>query len=404
VGHGAAAHRNDLRRVLIVAEVAASFMLLIGAGLMVRSLVKLTGVNPGFSTDHVLTMQLDMNFTKYRELRDRADYLDRMLTRIRAIDGVTAVGAGGSIPFLERAGGAQDLLLIARHDGRATAEDVAEGPRASLMVASEDYFRAMDIPVLAGRTFTVEDNLDAPAVALVNKSFAARNWPDEDPLGQQLSANGGRTWFTVVGVVANVRQQLALEPVDEVYAPVRQIPYVTTNWAIRSQSDAAVLAPLVRKAVYDVDPDQPIYRLRTMDDVRLASLAPPRLTTTLLGLFAALALVITAAGIAGVIAFSVSQRTQEFGVRVALGASRADVVSMVVGEGLRLAVTGLTIGMLGAIVLGALLSTVLFGVGPIDAVTYLAVSSVLLTVAALACLLPALRAAAIDPMTALRAT
>ena len=405
MAHGAAAHRNDLRRVLIVAEVAASFMLLIGAGLMIRSLVKLTGVNPGFSTDHVLTMQIDMNFTRYRELRERADYLDRLLARMERIEGVTAVGAGGSVPFLEQAGGAQDLLLVARHDGRgATAEDVADGPRASLMVASEDYFRAMDIPVLAGRTFTAEDNLDAPTVALVNKSFAARNWPDEEPLGQQLSANGGRTWFTVVGVVANVRQQLALEPVDEVYVPVRQIPYVTTNWAIRSQSDPSVLAPLVRKAVYDVDPDQPIYRLRTMDDLRLASLAPPRLTTTLLGIFAALALVITAAGIAGVIAFSVSQRTQEFGVRVALGASRADVVSMVLGEGLRLAVTGLTIGMLGAVVLGALLSTVLFGVGPIDVVTYLSVSSVLLAVAAIACLLPALRAAAIDPMTALRAT
>ena len=237
MAHGAAAHRNDLRRVLIVAEVAASFMLLVGAGLMIRSLVKLTGVNPGFSTDHVLTMQIDMNFTRYRELRERADYLDRLLARMQRIDGVTAVGAGGSVPFLEQAGGAQDLLLVARHDGRGTtAEDVADGPRASLMVASEDYFRAMDIPVLAGRTFTAEDNLDAPAVALVNKSFAARNWPDEEPIGQQLSANGGRTWFTVVGVVANVRQQLALEPVDEVYAPVRQIPYVTTNWAIRSQS------------------------------------------------------------------------------------------------------------------------------------------------------------------------
>ena len=148
--------------------------------------------------------------------------------------------------------------------------------------------------------------------------------------------------------------------------------------------------------------DQPIHRLRTLDDVRAASLAPPRLTTTLLGLFAALALVITAAGIAGVIAFSVSQRTQEFGVRVALGASRADVVSMVVGEGLRLALGGLAIGLVGALVLGALLSTVLFGVGPLDAPTYLAVSSVLLCVAALACLLPALRAASIDPMTALR--
>jgi predicted permease len=404
-GHGTAGQRSDLRRVLIVAEVAASFVLLIGAGLMVRSLVKLTGVNPGFSTDHVLTMQIDMNFTKYENVHDRAAYIDRLLTTVQSIPGVTAVGAGGSVPFLERAGGVQDLLLIARNDGRgATEEDVADGPRASLMVASDDYFRAMNIPLLEGRTFTADDNLDAPGVALVNKSFASRNWPEESPLGQRLSANGGRTWFTVVGVVANVRQQLALEPVDEVYAPVRQMPYVTTNWAIRSQVDPTALAPLVREAVYSVDSDQPVYRLRTMDDVRLASLAPPRLTTTLLGIFAALALVITATGIAGVIAFSVSQRTQEFGVRVALGASRGDVVSMVLAEGLRLAVTGLTLGMLGAVVLGALLSTVLFGVGPLDTVTYLSVSSVLLAVAALACLLPALRAAAVDPMTALRAT
>ena len=309
------------------------------------------------------------------------------------------------MPFLEQAGSAVGTLLIAGHDAEGhDAESVSSGPRASLMIASDDYFRAMDIPLLEGRSFTPADNLEAPAVALVNQSFAARNWPDASPIGQRVSANGGRTWFTVVGIVASVRQQLALEPVDEVYAPMRQVPYVTTNWAIRSQTDPALLAPLVREAVRATDRDQPIYRLRTLDDVRAASLAPPRLTTTLLGLFAALALVITAAGIAGVIAFSVSQRAQEFGVRVALGASRSDVVSMVVGEGVRLAVTGLTIGLIGAVVLGALLSTVLFGVGPLDAVTYLSVSSVLLVVAALACLLPALRAASIDPMTALRAT
>jgi putative ABC transport system permease protein len=167
----------------------------------------------------------------------------------------------------------------------------------------------------------------------------------------------------VIGIVADVRQQLALEPVDEVYAPMRQVPYVTTNWAIRSETDPAVLAPLVREAVRATDRDQPIHRLHTLDDVRAASLAPPRLPTTLLGLFAALALVITAAGIAGVIAFSVSQRTQEFGVRVALGARRSDVVSMVVGEGVRLTLDGLAIGLIGAVVVGALLSTVLFGVG-----------------------------------------
>jgi predicted permease len=394
-------HRSDLRRALIVAQVAASFVLLIGAGLMVRSLMKLTGVDPGFSSDHVLTMQIDMNFTKYRTLAERAAYLDRLLIRLQQIPGVAAVGASGTIPFLEEAGGALNSLLVTGRAGQKS-DDTASAPRAALMIASDDYFRAMDIRLIRGRFFAPTDTIGSPGVALVNRTFAARNWPEEDPVGQRVSSNGGRTWFTIVGIVADVRQQLALEPVDEIYAPMRQMPYVTTNWVIRSTVDPVVLDSQVREAVRDTDRDQPIHRLRTLDDVRAASLAPPRLTTTLLGLFAALALIITAAGIAGVIAFSVSQRTQEFGVRVALGAKRSDVVSMVVGEGVRLAITGLAIGLVGAVILGGLLSTVLFGIGPVDAVTYLAVSMVLLAVAGLACLLPALRAASIDPMTALR--
>jgi predicted permease len=402
VGPRTPSRRADLRRLLIVAQVAASFVLLIGAGLMVRSLLKLTGVDPGFRIDHVLTMQIDMNFSKYEQQADRAAYLERLHAAVQRIPGVTKVGASGTIPFLEGAGLGFSAIQIADESGMPRDIESTAGPRASLMLASDDYFKAMDIPLVEGRFFNENDRFAEPGVAIVNKAFASRNWPNGSALGGRVSANGGRTWLTIVGIVANFRQQLALEPVDEVYATMRQVPYVTTVWVIRSDLTPEALTPLLRDAVRAVDPTQPIHRLRTLDDVRAASLAPPRLTTTLLGLFAALALVITAAGIAGVIAFSVSQRTQEFGVRVALGASRSNVVSMVVGEGLRLTLGGLAIGLGGAILLGALLSTVLFGVGPLDAPTYIAVSSVLLCVAALACLLPALRAASIDPITALR--
>ena len=390
------AGRKDLRRALIVTQVAASFMLLIGAGLMVRSLMKLTGVDPGFSTDHVLTMQIDMNFSKHAGVEQRADYLNQLLAALRGLPGVSSVGASGTMPFLERSVGSLDRFLI---EGRTMPD--GPGPQTSLMIASDDYFRAMDIPLLKGRDFTIDDDLDAPRVVIVNQSVADRYWPGGDAVGKRISGDGIE-WHTIVGVIADVRQQLALEPVDEIYSPLGQAPYVTTNWIIRSSSSLEDLAPKVRKAIYSVDPDQPIYRMRPLNDARAASLAPPRLTATLLGLFAALALAITATGIAGVIAFSVTQRTQEFGVRVALGARRSNVVSMVLGEGVRLALTGLAIGAVGAVLLGGLLSTMLFGIAPTDAVTYFTVSFVLLIVAALACLLPALRAASVDPMQALR--
>jgi predicted permease len=388
--------RKDLRRALIITQVAASFMLLVGAGLMVRSLMKLTGVDPGFSVEHVLTMQIDMNFSRYVAPGERAAFWSRLAAALRALPGVSTVGASGTLPFLERSAGSIEGFMI---EGRPVPQE--RGPQVSLMLASEDYFRAMGIPLLRGRHFVKEDDLDAPRVVIVNQSLADRCWPDGNAIGSRISGDGDQ-WHTIVGVIANVRQQLALEPVDEIYSPLAQAPYVTTNWAIRSTRRLDDLAPDVRQAVYAVDPEQPIHRMRPLSDVRSASLAPPRLTATLLALFAGLALVITATGIAGVIAFSVTQRTQEFGVRVALGAGRLDVVSMVVGEGVRLAISGLAIGAVGALFLGELLSTMLFEVGPTDGVTYGAVSAVLLMVAALACLLPALRAASIDPMQALR--
>jgi predicted permease len=269
------------------------------------------------------------------------------------------------------------------------------------MIASPGYFDAMNIPVLRGRGFSAADDLGAPTVVIINQLLAQRLWPNADPLGRRIS-DGDDEWATIVGVVASVRQQLALEPVAEIYVPAAQLPFVTTSWALRTDRPVNEIAPAVRGTIRAIEPNQPIHRLQPLSDVRAASLLPPRLTAALIGLFAALALAITATGIAGVIAFSVNQRTQEFGVRFALGAAPADVVSLVVGEGLRLALAGLAIGAAGAFVVGEVFSTLLFQVTPTDGVTYLAVSIVLLAVAALACLLPALRAAAVDPMDALR--
>ena len=390
--------KRDVRRALIVAQVAASFMLLIGAGLMLRSLMKLAGVDPGFNADHVLTFQVDINFSKYRNATERADYLDRILMSLREIPGVSAVGASGTIPFLEGAGQSLSRFLI---QGRPV-EHANDAPRATVLFASDEYFRTMSIPLVSGRFFTRDDTLDRPLVAIVNRSLADRYWPDTDPVGQQISGDGVE-WHTIVGVVENVRQQLSLDPMDEIYAPMGQMPYLTSNWAIRAARDLNELGPLVRAAVHHVEPDQPIHRMLPLTELRAASLAPPRLTAALLGIFALLALVITATGIAGVIAFSVTQRTQEFGVRVALGANRRDVVSMVVAEGLRLTLTGLAIGAAAALLLSGGLSTMLFRIEPTDTVTYVAVSSVLLLVAGAACLLPALRAASVNPLDALRA-
>jgi len=389
--------RGGVRRALIVAQVAASFMLLVGAGLLTRSLMKLAEVDPGFSTERVLTLQLDMDFSRYRSDTARTEYLARVEAALASLPDVSSVGASGTLPFLDDSRASLTHLAI---EGEPPPP-LNRGPQASLMIATAAYFEAMNIPLLRGRAFAVDDRLGGPTVVIINQLLAQRLFPGGDPIGRRIS-DGDDDWATIVGVVASVRQQLAVEPVAEIYVPMAQLPYVTTNWVLRSERDLDAIAPLVREAIHDVDPNQPIHRMRPLTDARAASLLPPRLTAALIGLFAALALVITATGIAGVIAFSVNQRSQEFGVRMALGAAPVDVVSMVVREGMTLALKGLAIGAAGAIVLGGVFSTLLFEVTPTDGVTYAIVSFLLMIVAALACLLPALRAASVDPMNALR--
>jgi predicted permease len=392
-------NRQSIRNGLIVVQVAASFMLLIGAGLTIRSLIKLQQVDPGFRTDNILTMRIDLNFTKYRGQR-AAEFWQRVEERLKAVPGVITAGGGGTFPLNDGGAFTQSIQIRGRELPQAVGRS-----QVDVLFATPEYFGAIGQPLLAGRNFRAGDNWSArqaAPVVIVNRTLARRYWGTDDPVGQEISSNNGRTWATVIGVVADTRQQLQ-EPVhDEVYVPMFQTGSLSTNWLVRSSVDPAIMQREIRTAVRAIDADQPVDNFRTLAEVRSASLAPRALTATLLGLFGLLALVITAAGIAGVIAFSVNQRTQEFGIRMALGAQRGSVLSMVLRQGLKLVLAGLAIGLGGALILTRLLTTLLFGIEPTDGLTFVAVSMVLVSVAALACFVPARRAASVDPMVALR--
>ena len=392
--------RHAMRSALIVVQVAASFMLLIGAGLTIRSLLKIQQVDPGIDTENILTMRIDLNFTKYlaRPANVRAAIWERIEEAIRNRPGVSRVGGAATFPLNERGPFSGSLTISSRE----LPPDVNR-PTVDVRVATPDYFATVGQAVVSGRPFRESDRMGQNLVVIVNQTMARHYWPGASPLGARLSGNGGETWQTVVGVVADTRQQLNENPKDEVYIPMFQTTQLSTMWLVRSNVEPETMAREIRAAVQMVDPEQPVDNFRTLADVRSASIAPRKLTATLLGLFGVLALIITATGIAGVIAFSVNQRTQEFGVMMALGAPRVNVLAMVLRQGLQLVLIGLAIGLAGALVLTRMLTTMLFGIEPTDGITFVAVSMVLIAVAALACLVPAKRAASVDPMIALRA-
>jgi predicted permease len=388
---------HGMRSGLIVVQVAVSFMLLIGAGLTIRTLMNLQRVDPGFRTDNVLTSRIDLNFTKYRTFQDRMPFWQRLEERLQGIPGVVSVGGAGTFPLNDQGPFAQNVII----EGVQYPAD-APRPRVNVRIVTPGYFETLGQPLISGRAFAGSDRGRENSVVIVGRTMAQHYWPGQDPVGRRISGDNGRNWATVVGVVADTRQQLNRPAGDELYLPMFQTGQLSSNWLLRTTVDPRTIAKEVRQAVYSIDPDQPVDHFRTLAEVRASTLDSPRLTATLLGLFALLALVITAAGIGGVIAFSVNQRTQEFGVRMALGAPRGSVLSMVLRQGLRLVLAGLAIGMAGAIVLTRVMTTLLFGVEPTDALTFLTVSMVLVAVAAAACLIPARRAASVDPMVALR--
>jgi putative ABC transport system permease protein len=407
---------HRVRSTLIVAQVSASFMLLIASGLTLRSLMNVQGVNPGIKTENLVTFRADMSFDKFpltltqpERIAKIGQYWSEFEQRLRAVPGVVDVGGGGTFPLNEQGPFATGLV----REGRPLPPG-APAPRVSLRVATPDYFKTLGQPIVAGRAFAPSDTFDATTVVIVNQSAAKQFWPNEDPIGTRLVAGPNR-FRTVVGVVADVRQQLDREPAAELYVAMQQFNLSSSTWVVHSRMPLEQATREFKAVARAHDADLPVANFRTITEVRSEGLAPRRVVVALIGMFGLLALVITAAGIAGVIAFSVNQRTQEFGIRMALGAPRAGVLAMVIREGLVLVGIGLALGMAGALVLTRALGSVIFapqstsgltlliGTQALDTVTYLGVAVMLVIVALIACLMPARRAATVDPMVALRA-
>ena len=396
-GRTVSAGRGSLRSALIVAQVAVSFVLLIGAGLMLRSIMRLQSVDAGIRTDSVLSMRVALNFTKYTTPALRAQFLTELSDRLQALPGVRSAGGAGTFPMNDGGG----FLAGVQIEGQPEVE-AARLPRAEVQSATPGYFQTVGIPLLRGRLLDDRDIADRERVAVISDSMARHFFPGAEAVGSRISTDNGRSWLRIVGIVGDVRSSLASQPSQTFYRPLAQAPLLTVMFLARTSGDPAALVQQMRGAVHAVDQHQPVDQFRTLDEVRSASLSAPRLTATLIGVFAGIALLITAAGLAGVIAFSVNQRSQEFGVRMALGASRTSVLQLVLGQGLRLVALGLVIGGIAAIALSSSVRALLFDTEPTDVPTFVGVAIVLAIVALVACLLPARRASSVDPLVALR--
>jgi putative ABC transport system permease protein len=406
-GRGGTAQRTRtrLRDALLVCEVASSAALLIGAGLLIRSLVRLQEVNPGFRADHVLTMQLALPEARYPGLQVGLFY-DRLLTRVARLPGVEAAGI---CRFLPLSGG--DASLNFQIEGQPRL-GIADQPRAKFRTASGGYFTALGIPLMRGRLFDGRDNQQTPKVAVINETAARRYWPHSDPIGKRiLSGFDDDQWSTIIGVVGDVKHAgLDADVNPETYYQYLQLPARAMNFAessmalaIRTSADPAAMTSAVRGELRTLDPSQPVFNVRVMRDVLRGSLAQPRFRTFSIGIFAGLALVLATLGLHGVVAYSVSQRTAELGIRAALGAQPGDILKLVVFHAAGLSAMGLAAGVLLALAGSRIMGRFLFGVSAADPITLAGTCAIILLVTLAASLFPALRAARIDPSTALRA-
>ncbi|MEK6286976.1 MAG: ABC transporter permease [Acidobacteriota bacterium] len=387
-----------VRGALVVSEIALALVLLIGAGLMLKSFLRLSQIEPGFQPVNVLTMQIGLTQTRYAEAPQRAAFFSQLLPRVAVLAGVQHAGAVSQLPM---SGQNSDTSFSV--EGRPPA---APGERlgANSRIASPDYFSALGIPLIEGRYFTDRDVKGSPNVIVISETFARQIFPDEQPLGKRLTIDAGQPWTgEIVGVVGAIRHSgLSVQPWREMYVAHAQNPVGGMNLVVRAAGDPATLASAIKSEVQTLDKDLPLYNVRTMESVVSDSVAQPRFRALLLGIFAAVALILAAVGIYGVMSYYVTQRTHEIGIRMALGAQRRDVMRLVVGQGLMLAMSGVAIGLAAAFAVTRLMSSLLYEVGATDPTTFAVISLLLGGVATLACYIPARRATRVDPIGALR--
>ncbi|HEY6400031.1 MAG TPA: FtsX-like permease family protein, partial [Blastocatellia bacterium] len=397
-GRNAGAKSQRARSLLVVAEMALSLSLLIGAGLMIRTFINLHRVDPGFRTNNLLTMSVTLPANKYREPQQKAAFFQQVIERIEALPGVQAVGAVSDLP-LRGEGEALGFII----EGRPAATQ--DHPSAAWRAVTVDYFRAMGMRVVRGRAFTEQDKPGAPEPALINETLARRFWPGEDPIGKRLQVYDGDLlpWREVVGVVNDIKQSGLHSPaMPEIYVPFLQRPWAMMTLVAHTTGAPEQLGAAMRAAVQSVDKEQPVYRVRTMSQYFSDAVAAPRATMFLLGAFAVAALLLAAVGIYGVTGYAVTERTREIGVRLALGAQRGEVQWMVIRQGMKLTLLGVGIGLGSSFALTPWMETLLFGVLPTDPLTFTVIAAVLALVALLACWIPARRATKVDPLIALR--
>jgi len=394
--------QRRLSSLLVIAETAMAMILLIGAGLLLKSFARLLDVNHGFVTENVLTMQIGLPNAGYQQPQKRIQFMQQLEQSLGAAPEVSSVGFVTRLPLMSALNNVTTFLTI---EGRQVP--AAERPEIDFRRASTGYFQTMGIPLLAGRLVTEQDVTNNTGAVVINDALAKRFWPGEDPVGKRIStftSNGQQTqWQTIVGVVGSVRHLgLDVEPRPEVYYHTNTNPPFGPVVVIRTTSDPQRLISLARAKVRELDSQVPISNVSTMEKLLAQSVAQRRFGMFLVGIFAALALVLAVVGIYGVVSYSVAQRTQEIGVRMALGASATDVLKLVLKHGMSLALIGVGGGLAGAFMVTRLMVAMLFEVKPTDVATYTVVSVGLILVALLACYVPARRAMKVDPLVALR--